>query len=580
MAGLTLTKGASTRSARAPRAAVAAVEAKLAGLGVTITEVDTPVLGDASGEDWVVGVGAAGRAAAEAFASAMGRPYRAFETYDEVVPWVTAQSGDSAFVFLPEPAFHVRGVPEMIEESVANELAVGWFPVPNDVAEAVADALRLVALSLSDAPNTWAPIVYAHEAPAGEAPAIFADADMDSFRERAREGCAAIVLEGHGNGCDFRLGANALCVQADLLKPTLARRGEAALPCQFGGPCLRRECNFVGISELKTSILVVLTCTGWLAHGGLLDPRFGLTAAALRGPWVRAIMTTIEVSQPPWMYATAAADFLAQGGELGEMTRLFNAQMGAGARPFVCIGDPTTTMPSPVRTEGFTPTAPAATPEAPVDERPGPGTFRALLVRELLAMGILGDDPRLAALPERVKAGEDVSRAFAEVIGSYTTHRSGFVSEFYGSRSRPADGVTWTDLEKTGLRHVCGANILRAETQAHPGYAVGRTQWVCRRCGCVGETPTGVALPSLRFVGPRTIRIEETPFEPMWMVSSVESTGDVRGVAHEAIEVAAGAAFEIDLRAGGVDAGLQVLAICIAWREDYVVMRLPFLPEA
>ena len=353
-----------------------------------------------------------------------------------------------------------------------------------------------------------------------------------------------------------------------------------ALPCQFGGPCLRRGCNFVGITELKTSVLVVLTCTGWLAHGGLLDARFGLTAAALRGPWVRAIMTTIEVSQPPWMYATAAADFLAQGGQLGEMTRLFNAQMGEGARPFVCIGDPTTTIPTPMRNEGFTPTAPAAKPEAAMDATPGPASFRALLVRELLAMGILGDDPRLKTLPEREKAGEDVSRAFAEVIGAYATHRSGFVSEFYASRSRPVDGVAWTDLEKTGLRHLCGANILRAETTAHPGYAIGRAQWVCRRCGCIGETPAGVALPSLRFVGPRTVRVEGTPLEPMWMVSSVESTGDVRGVARDAVAVAPGAAFEIELRAGSVDAGLQLVAICVAWREDYLLLRLPFLPEA
>lgn len=447
-----------------------------------------------------------------------------------------AQAPGSVVAFVPEPALTFDLCRGAIDAAVTAGLALGLVPCdPRDPDRARRTAITLVA------PPDPAPrrglVLYSDELAARHesGPVVYLGPD-DALADEVAAGAGAIVLHTHSNGVDHRIGRDILCVQADALRPSAPVAGERAFPCQAGGPCLRevrRTRRFVGAAALRAPAIVMLSCTGFVPADGIVDYRFGLAGALLRGPWVRAVVASFLVHTLPLEVALATARFLNEGGTVGELVAVLNQIVRVPS--YVCLGDPDVVIPPALRAPALSsPPAPAAavgdaiaagTPASDDDVVARPRLQAAIVTR-------IADDRNAPPVCDRVRAlagalvdgpahDRDRDRELARQLIDAVA-RGGFLFKDW-QRELPLGPQTETDR-----RHACGRRLAVSRGTSPRCPEMARDLWVCERCGHSIDVPAGLAPPPLVLrPGHGELTLGTFIAGGAWIASVVEPVGEL-----------------------------------------------------
>ncbi|MEW1911902.1 hypothetical protein AB0442_26250 [Kitasatospora sp. NPDC085895] len=477
--------------------------------------------------------GAAGPA--RAHAAALGRPFRPTASRQELVEAVAAAPGAPAFVLAPEAELDLGLTGELAETARAHAVRLGVLPLPPDPATAA----RLLDRSARAAGAAGAGPRHPHrtlhycdfrsEAVPGPRHS-YGSADSDAFVARLAEGAEAVVLHGHGNGADFRVGRHVLCLQVDPLRPAPGRPGEQYLPCQGGGPCrLEHKTGFRafhGAGAVRTRLLVLLSCSAWQPAGGLLGPRFQLARRLLDGPHVAGFVASTRINHGTPQLGAAVERLLDTGAPLGEVALRINLLAGEGLASYLCVGDPELRIPADAGPGSAE--APAAGSRAPARRaaRPAPaGAVAAVpvpvpdepraarrlvqsrIVRSAVAAGdrpdadlALADRLAAAALrPDPAPDGE-LDRLLCAFLGATLARRGPDVHDYLSG------SVGYSPEERTGLLHHCGHRLLRLRIVPRDLPAGALALYVCERCGSAHTLPPG-GEPPRAVLGPATLTL-------------------------------------------------------------------------
>ncbi|WP_128378884.1 hypothetical protein [Streptomyces cavernae] len=298
----------------------------------------------------VIGWGTGGDLA-RSYADALGRPFLAVSGGRE---WpraaIAAAESGSGFVVLPEEDFDFGTAGMLFEHGRNMNLPVGVLPLPMDRTEAAFLVARAWALRRLHRPFAHRTALYCdfRSGPPGGLPDAYGSAQAGQFLELLRTGVEAVVLHSHGNGADFRVGSHVLCLQADPSRPAPGRQGEKFLPCQGGGHCrLDHKTGFVafhGASAVRTRLMVMLSCSAYQPHGGLLDPRFQFSRRLLTGRDTVGLVASTRINHGTPQLGVAVATLLRNGASLGEVALRVNALSAGGPPSYLCVGDPDLTL--------------------------------------------------------------------------------------------------------------------------------------------------------------------------------------------------------------------------------------------
>ncbi|WP_159400934.1 hypothetical protein [Streptomyces sp. NRRL B-24484] len=470
-------------------------------------------------------------AAARAHAAALGRPFRATATRQELLGAVAAAAGGPAFVLAPEDGLDLRLTGELAETARAHAVRLGVLPLPPDPA-AAARLLDRSARAVGAGPRhphrTLHYCDFRSEAVPGPRHS-YGSADSDAFVDRLAEGAEAVVLHSHGNGADFRVGRHVLCLQADPLRPAPGRPGEQYLPCQAGGPCrLEHKTGFRafhGAGAVRTRLLVLLSCSAWQPAGGLLGARFQLARRLLDGPHVAGFVASTRINHGTPQLGAAVERLLDTGAPLGEVALRINLLAGEGLASYVCVGDPELRIPA--EAGPGTPSAPAAGTRAPARSAARPAAavaavtapvplpdepraarrlVQSRIVRRAVAAGdrpeadlALADRLAAAGRPDPAPDGE-LDRTLCEFLAATLAHRGPDVHDYLSG------SVGYSPEEPTELRHHCGHRLLRLRVVPRDLPAGALALYVCERCGSAHTLPPGGEPPRV-VLGPETLTL-------------------------------------------------------------------------
>ncbi|MCU7822126.1 hypothetical protein [Kitasatospora sp. DSM 101779] len=475
--------------------------------------------------------GAAG--AARAHAAALGRPFRPTASRQELVEAVAAAAGTPAFVLAPEAELDLGLTGELAETGRAHAVRLGVLPLPPDPA-AAARLLDRSARAAGAGPRhphrTLHYCDFRREPVPGPRHSYGSDSS-DEFIARLVEGAEAVVLHGHGNGADFRVGRHVLCLQADLLRPAPGHPGEQYLPCQGGGPCrLEHKTGFRafhGAGAVRSRLLVLLSCSAWQPSGGLLGPRFQLARRLLDGPHLAGFVASTRINHGTPQLGAAVERLLDTGAPLGEVALRINLLAGEGLASYVCVGDPELRIPAGAattkapaagtRTAARGTARPAPVPAAPsvavaVADTPGPDDPRAArrlvqsrIVRRAVAAGdrpaadlALAD--RLADAALQSAPDGELDHLLCKFLGATLARRGPDVHDYLSG------SVGYSPEEPTGLRHHCGHRLLRLRIVPRDLPAGALALYVCERCGSAHTLPPG-GEPPRAVLGPDTLTL-------------------------------------------------------------------------
>jgi hypothetical protein len=471
----------------------------------------------------VLGVATAG-AAARHFSAAMGR--RCVMVTDVAAAWRALESApehSSALVMLPRRSLTFHAANTLIEISGQSHLPVGVLPL-DDAMSTAPGISRLIELSRRRPRYPHRAAVYCDffdhpPAEATTARPMFGRATSAGFIEWLRAGIEAVVLHVHGNGADFRVGSEVLCVQVGATRPLPGLPGERYLPCQAGGRCrLEHKTSFHayhGAAAIRSRLVVLLSCSAFHPADGLLDPRFTFIDALMRGDHVAGVVASTRINFGTPGLAVAAMASLDAGLSLGEITRKINSVTRYGPASYLCLGDPELRLSGPATIDptATSPSRPTPTGRAPARARGREmpdGTSRAaarclqsLLVRQAIASG-----------DYRPRAGAALARALDEQAGrELASHPPPTAAErdlldrrlcLFLAQILARRGPDMHDYLHTlvaagpqaalAQRHDCGCRMVRAPLE--PAWLAGGGRWLyaCERCGTVANQPMWLPL--------------------------------------------------------------------------------------
>ncbi|MER7667365.1 hypothetical protein ABTY61_02730 [Kitasatospora sp. NPDC096128] len=300
----------------------------------------------------VIGQGGTGELARR-YAEALKRPFLAVADTDQALRALdlAAERGDSAFVLPAEEELGFHEVNALMGRGRELNLPVGVLPLPADRTEAAELVVRAAALHAPTPRHRHRSLYYTdfRRTPPADRPGVYGSAQSGEFIEQLRSGAEAVVLHSHGNGADFRVGEHVLCLQVDRLKPAPAQAGERFLPCQGGGPCRLDHKSgfraFHGAQAVRARLLVLLSCSAYQPHDGLLGARFQLSQRLLRGAHVAGVVASTRINHGTPQLGVAVAQLLQEGASLGEVALRVNRLSAQGPASYVCLGDPDLVLP-------------------------------------------------------------------------------------------------------------------------------------------------------------------------------------------------------------------------------------------
>ncbi|MFI5758517.1 hypothetical protein [Streptomyces sp. NPDC051569] len=313
------------------------------------------------------------------YAHALGRPVRTFVDRASALDALTdaAERYSSVFLLAPESDLDFGTVDRVMETGRSSRVPIGLLPLPEDAAEAaflVDRSRRLAAPAPRHRHRTALYCDFASGPPAA-LPGAYGSGQADAFMARLTEGVEALVLHSHGNGADFRVGNHVLCLRVGPRAPKPGRDKEHFLPCQAGGTCrLDHKTGFVayhGASAVRARLVVMLSCSAYQPHGGLLQARFQFSQHLLRADHAAAVVASIRINHGTPQLGVAVTRVLEDGATVGEVALRINQLAPEGAASYVCLGDPDLALPPPpVRTGRRSavpagPPVPGDTPAAP-----------------------------------------------------------------------------------------------------------------------------------------------------------------------------------------------------------------------
>jgi hypothetical protein len=534
----------------------------------------------------VVGVGPL-RAAAVGYADALDRPV-------QLVPDLTgleailgaAQVHGSAFLIVPERWLTVELTNRIT--ALAAGLPVGLLPVPAGDAGATT-VLRMLLLHAAPPDYSTHSALYCDfvDRVPGTAAAdlVFGAHESAEFLATLRRGVAAAVVHSHGNGADFRVGDDVLCVQVGRPRPDPGRPGESFLPCQSGGPCrLDHKTSFTafhGADAIRARVLVLISCAAFHPAGGLLDLRFQLISALLTGQHVTAVITSTRINFSTPELGAAVLHSLRAGTSVGEVTSRMNQIAWYGPPSFLCIGDPETRLP---KTVGPPPARAASRVDAaaghltPTAVRPDTAATnrvtQEMLVRRAVAVGDYEQEEGIR-LAESLAA----SARAAERADDRLDHDLCLFLERILQRRGPdvhdyLSGVTSYGPQRfTGDNHVCGERLLRLTLNVRP-VSGHRHLHICERCGIVGNVPHGSRVPSLRMdaEGRLTADIGSEPVRGWYAVGRQPVGG--HGSLSLGVRRLSTGQFTVTVPIRPTD-GLRRWAVAVVLAGDYSVIQVP-----
>ncbi|MFI9275833.1 hypothetical protein ACIGXM_34815 [Kitasatospora sp. NPDC052896] len=447
----------------------------------------------------VIGQGSAGELA-HRYAEALGRPFLAVEDSDQALRALdlAAARDGSAFVLLAELELGFREVNALMGRGRELNLPVGVLPLPADPAEAAALVDRAATLHAPTPRHRHRSLYYTdfRRTPPAERPGVYGSAQSGEFVEQLRSGAEAVVLHSHGNGADFRVGEHVLCLQVDGLRPAPARAGERFLPCQGGGPCrLDHKSGFQafhGARAVRARLLVLLSCSAYQPHDGLLGARFQLSQQLLRGAHVAGVVASTRINHGTPQLGVAVAQLLQEGASLGEVALRVNRLSAQGPASYVCLGDPDLVLPPAGATErpAQAPVAAAApvrtaTTPARAAVRPWQSTVDLLFATEFAAAT---DSTRLSGrLAEAAVAAMRAPASATKLDTALLRVLAAAPEEAWQQLCLP------TGSRPDGQCPACGGPVTETAYAAvlHPAYR--RTVRRCAVHGLLSDTPAGAA---------------------------------------------------------------------------------------
>ena len=422
----------------------------------------------------------------------------------------------SAFVLAPERDLDFETVNQLIEQGRSQRLPIGVLPLPSEATDAAALVDRALRLADPTPRHRHRTALYsdfqAH--PPATLPGVYGSEQADAFLERLATGVEGVVLHSHGNGADFRVGNHVLCLRVGPEAPAPGRAGERFLPCQAGGICrLDHKTGFVayhGAASVRTRLLVMLSCSAYQPHGGLLGARFQFSQQLQRGEHVAAVVASTRINHGTPQLGVAVNRLMEAGATIGEVAMRINLLAAEGSASYVCLGDPDLVLPpqqASVPGPGPVPITAAATAvvgTGGVTDPTGPGPRTAstppagadlLFAADLAATLHAGDTAarlaQAAAGTLRGPATEDADRAFAGLLAR---------------AAQTGDGAPpWLPLCSSGEQQVsaetcpqCARPVVEDAYTAslYPGYR--RTVTRCLVHGVLRDAPalTSAQIPS------------------------------------------------------------------------------------
>jgi hypothetical protein len=466
----------------------------------------------------VIGWGCAGEPA-EAYARKQGRPFAVYPDRAAALSDLTrlCTRHRSVLVVAPEPDVDFAGINALMSASLSARVPVGVLPLPEDpTARAV--LLNQVTRLTDAAPRPTSTVLYcdfSHEPPA-DLPHAHGSGQARAFMEKLVGGVDALVLHSHGNGADFRVGDQVLCLGVGAGAPRRGSAGEHFLPCQGGGACrLDHKKGFVayhGAAAVNARLVVMLSCSAYQPHGGVLDARFQFSQHLLRAGRVAAVVASSRINHGTPQLGVAVTRLLEDGASMGEVALRINRLAAEGTASYVCLGDPDLTLPDrnmisgsgptsgrskPLPTAATTVSLATAAPSAP-DVVPSPARDVDLLFAADLAARI-GSISTAAALAQAASSRPAVTSRFDHLITRIVARSLADTGAdpFWQALCRPVD-------RRPGEPCPLCARDTQEETYAALLYAnyQRRVSW-CPEHGMVRDDSAG-GVPH-----PRTVRWEQ-----------------------------------------------------------------------
>ncbi|MGW3461835.1 hypothetical protein ACWDE9_20565 [Streptomyces olivaceoviridis] len=442
----------------------------------------------------------------------------------------------SVFLLAPERDLDFPTVGRLIEQGRAARLPIGLLPLPDDPDEA-GRAVRRAERQAAGAGRA-----YRHRTalycdfrpePPSPDPSAHGSGQADAFMARLTDGVEGLVLHSHGNGADFRVGNHVLCLRVGPKAPAPGEPGERFLPCQAGGVCrLDHKTGFVayhGADAVRARLVVMLSCSAYQPHGGLLGARFQLSQNLMRGEDVAAVVASVRINHGTPQLGVAVDRLLREGASVGEVALRINRLAPADAASYVCLGDPDLTLSRlPTTTPGA---ATAATPAAPATASAGPYTAPGRDPAAPAARRRSGPTPQgpvdllfaadLAASQGAVTTAAALAAAATDAIrGPATPRFDRHVARMLARAVDDGDRPAWHPLcTSTGEGAgppcpLCGGPTVEEEhaSRLYAGYL--RRLTLCPTHAVVRDVPAGTASPAGPV--PRDIRIDRVTRTVRW----------------------------------------------------------------
>lgn len=578
----------------------------------------------------VVGIGKEWAQAAATYAQACGRPHVVLARREQLWSTLGRIKPRSAYVFLAAQSADHMFFQEIASAGLYDDLACGVLPSEPEEAKSIADRLARLRSHPRIYPSRMA--VYCDflaDRPT-ELPGSFGSAQANEFVEVLLGGVCAVVYHGHGNGADFRVGRNVICVQADSPAPSPGRAGEWFLECQAGGRCRLENKDvrqFVGSNSIRASVVVLLSCGGVGTPNGLLDARFCLARRLMEGKYAEAVVSSYKVNVNDQGLLAGVARYLDGGATVGHLTQAINALRETSS--YVCIGDPELALhcehptvfvsPSPplpagqstahsfeARLSGRMPVVGNASvfvePEG--RSRHQRAASRRLQMQLLQKAIARSDFPLekgkllLAKLEDQVTclSGPNdflevdaalgvsgVSRALDRCFSLFLSHvlvKRGAQLWQYLLGDYPALAQS-----ATGMIHSCRRTLFVSQMPISKKPEVNRWLWICERCGPVFDTPVRTPVIDIDLLGDTIVpRMRARSIGTgAWVAVGLAPLGDglvdPGGLVVPTVrEFDPAIPMECALRLPTLPhAGLRCAGVVLVWDGDYAVAQLPLM---
>jgi hypothetical protein len=451
----------------------------------------------------ILGIGGASRPARR-LAAAKGRTLVTVPGLTDAWPVLAAMGNHSSvLVVMPRRDCTFETANSLVEAGCRLDRPIGVLPL--DMAAGDASRTRLPLPPEPSPPYPHRVALYCDflEPPprrATPASPMFGRATSASFIQWLKDGTEAAVLHVHGNGADFRVGTDVLCVQVGSARPAPGRVGERFLPCQAGGRCrLEHKASFRafhGPSALRSRLVVLLSCSAFQPSDGLLDARFTFVDALLNGPHVEGVVCSTRINFGTPEVGVAVLASLDAGLTLGDVARRINGVSRYGPPSYLCLGDPEGRLEGPASVDSRT-VASLLRPAAPRSVAAGAAaqlrTVSYLFSADLLTVSggdtyaDLCDRLRILALTAagRMDGDEQVDDELARAIAVLSSREPDGTMPLWASLCE--DG---TSIPEAPTCPHCGTPARQRRVQSRLYRPYRRTVWRCGRHGVLEDLPS------------------------------------------------------------------------------------------